>query len=162
MAIFSFPQSSFGSNCLFAYEISVQRQRSVRPEVFFSHRPFSDSFRQPRLFHLAKPEEPFSNCARISLRRQWFPSVPLNLPWSLIIHLHLLLLVLILLLAITLLSKDPSLSPPTSLDLNPTVPPHSVTSSLNARQAQAAVQVEAAQVATSSRHRLVPPWRAER
>ena len=64
------------------------------------------------------------------------------------------------LLVITLLSRDPSLSPPTSLDLTP--PPHSVTSSLNARQAQAAVQVEAAQVATSSRHRLVPPRRAER
>ena len=46
---------------------------------------------------------------------------------------------------------------PPKLHLISTSPPHSVTTtSLNARQAQAAVQVEAAQVATSSRHRLVP------
>ena len=82
---------------------------------FFSHRPFSDSFRQPRLFHLAKPEEPFSNCARISLRRQWFPSVPLNLPRSLIIHLLLLPILHILLTITLLLVNYQSSSPPSPL-----------------------------------------------
>ena len=74
------------------------------------------SFHIGHFLTLLDSQEPFSNCARISLRRQWFPSVPLNLPRSLIIHLHLLLLVHHILLTITLLLVNyPSSSPPSPL-----------------------------------------------
>ena len=66
------------------------------------------SFHIGHFLTLLDSQEPFSNCARISLRRQWFPSVPLNLPWSLIIHLHLILLTITLLLVNYQSSSPPS------------------------------------------------------
>ena len=73
------------------------------------------SFHIGHFLTLLDSQEPFSNCARISLRRQWFPSVPLNLPRSLIIHLLLLPILHILLTITLLLVNYQSSSPPSPL-----------------------------------------------